>query len=127
VEVIAAYVANNSVIARDLPYLMKTIYAGVAGVTGDIQALSVSKSAVPVKKSITKDHLICLEDGHKFQSLKRYLMTAHGLSPKDYRTKWDLPEDYPMVAPAYASARSELAKEMGLGRRRKAQRQGAVK
>jgi predicted transcriptional regulator len=75
--------------------------------------------AVPIKKSVTEDHLVCLEDGHKFKSLKRHLRTDHGLSPETYRAKWQLPQDYPMVAPAYAKARSELAKKSGLGQQRR--------
>jgi predicted transcriptional regulator len=121
-EIVSAYVANNSVPMAELPNLIKNVHAALGGTVG-AQAAPVPverpKPAVPVKKSIAEDYLICLEDGKKFKSLKRHLMTHYNLSPEEYREKWDLPADYPMVAPNYAAARSRLAKQMGLGHKRR--------
>lgn len=120
-HIVSAYVANNSVPAGDLPSLIASTYTALAGLGGPAPAPEPEKltPAVSVKKSITPDFLICLEDGNKFKSLKRHLRTAYNLSPEQYREKWNLPPDYPMVAPAYAEARSQLAKSMGLGQQRK--------
>jgi predicted transcriptional regulator len=120
--IVAAYVGANSVPASDLPGLIQSVYRSL--VTLDSSNAPAPPPAelvpaVPPKKSITPDYLICLEDGKKFKSLKRHLRVRYGLSPEQYRTKWGLPVDYPMVAPNYAKARSELAKEMGLGQSRK--------
>ena len=119
-EIVAAYVSNNSVAANDLPGVIAQVHAALGGtVIPAEEVLEKPKPAVSVRRSIQNDHLICLEDGQKYKSLKRHLMTHHGLTPEQYREKWDLPADYPMVAPSYAEARSQLAKDMGLGQKRK--------
>ena len=119
-EIVAAYVSNNSIAANDLPNVITQVHAALGGVvTPEEEIAEKLKPAVSVRRSIQNDYLICLEDGQKFKSLKRHLMTHHGLTPEHYREKWELPADYPMVAPAYAEARSRLAKEMGLGQKRK--------
>lgn len=116
-DIVSAYVGNNSVSAEALPALIANIHAALSGVSnGPVEAEPEPKEpAVPIRKSIAPDFLICLEDGRKFKSLKRHLRTKYDMSPEEYRTKWGLPKDYPMVAPNYAKARSELAKSMGLG------------
>ncbi|MBC7281138.1 MucR family transcriptional regulator [Hoeflea sp.] len=119
-EIVAAYVSNNSVAANDLPNVITQVHAALGGATMPLEeVVEKPKPAVSVRRSIQNDYLICLEDGQKFKSLKRHLMTHYGLTPEQYREKWELPADYPMVAPAYAEARSRLAKEMGLGQKRK--------
>ena len=120
-EIVSAYVSNNTVAATELPGLINEVYGALQRTSGaqvepEPEPL---KPAVPVKKSVMPDYIICLEDGKKFKSLKRHLRTHYDMTPEEYREKWDLPADYPMVAPAYAEARSRLAKEMGLGQRRK--------
>ena len=119
-EIVSAYVSNNAVAASDLPGLIGDVHSALTRVAGAIETpeREESKPAVAVKKSITADYIICLEDGKKFKSLKRHLRTHYKLTPDEYRTKWGLPHDYPMVAPNYAAARSQLAKKMGLGTRR---------
>ena len=121
-DIVSAYVSNNSVPASDLPALISEVHSALSRVIGGaapvVQA-EAPKPAIPVKKSITADYLICLEDGKKFKSLKRHLRTHYNMSPEEYREKWSLPADYPMVAPNYAQARSELAKKMGLGQQRR--------
>jgi predicted transcriptional regulator len=115
-EIVAAYVSANSIPAAELPNLIQSVHRALAGVSDTAAPEAPAKEpAVPIRRSITPDFLICLEDGRKFKSLKRHLRTKYGLSPEDYRAKWGLPKDYPMVAPNYAKARSALAKEMGLG------------
>jgi predicted transcriptional regulator len=116
-DIVAAYVGANSVPAADLPSLIQSVHRALTGVAvgADVAEAAPREPAVPVKKSITPEHLVCLEDGRKFKSLKRHLRTKYNMSPEDYRAKWGLPKDYPMVAPNYAKARSELAKQMGLG------------
>jgi len=116
-DIVSAYVGNNMVTAGDLPTLIQSIHKALAGVTSGVEVVEAApkEPAVPVKRSITPGFLICLEDGRKFKSLKRHLRTKYNISPEDYRAKWGLPKDYPMVAPDYAKARSELAKQMGLG------------
>lgn len=116
-DIAAAYLSANTVPAADLPGLIQTIHQALAGVTtgAPAPAAEPAKPAVPVKKSITPDYLISLEDGKKYKSLKRHLRTKYNMTPEDYRTKWGLPKDYPMVAPNYAKARSEMARSMGLG------------
>jgi predicted transcriptional regulator len=112
----SAYVENNTVAAAELPGLIQSIFKALTNV--DVPAVVPEPPrtpAVPVRRSIGEDYLICLEDGRKFKSLKRHLRTKYNLSPEEYRTKWGLSKDYPMVAPAYAAARSALAKQMGLG------------
>lgn len=117
-DIAAAYVSNNTVQASDVPSVIQTIYRALAGVGSAAAAPTPEpqKPAVPIKKSITPDFLISLEDGKKYKSLKRHLRTQYNMSPEDYRAKWGLPKDYPMVAPNYAASRSALAKSMGLGR-----------
>jgi predicted transcriptional regulator len=115
-DIASAYVSNNSVSAADLPSLIKSIHGALSGAGGEPEKpVEIKAPAVSIKKSITDEYLICLEDGRRFKSLKRHLRTKYNLSPEEYRAKWNLPKDYPMVAPAYADARSKLAKEMGLG------------
>jgi predicted transcriptional regulator len=120
-DIVSAYVSNNTVVTGDLPSLINEIHDALnrAAVKGSQPAREEYRPAVPVKKSIAPDYIICLEDGKKFKSLKRHLRTHYDLSPEEYREKWGLPHDYPMVAPNYAAARSALAKKMGLGQRRK--------
>ena len=120
-EVVAAYVSNNSLPVSELPALISDVYGALGRTTIAPPAplAEKPKPAVPVKKSVTDDFIICLEDGKKFKSLKRHLMTHYSLTPEEYREKWDLPADYPMVAPNYAAARSRLAKQMGLGHKRR--------
>ncbi|HXW20190.1 MAG TPA: MucR family transcriptional regulator [Roseiarcus sp.] len=120
-EIVSAYVSNNSVPASDLPALLGDVHSALVRVSSGVAAAApeVAKPAVPPKKSITNDYLVCLEDGLKFKSLKRHLRTQYNMSPEQYREKWGLPADYPMVAPAYAKARSALAKQMGLGQQRR--------
>jgi len=115
-HIASAYVGNNSVAASDLPSLIRNIHAALSGVENPVEApVEIKTPAVSIKKSLGDDYLICLEDGRKFKSLKRHLRTKYNLSPDEYRAKWNLPRTYPMVAPAYAAARSNLAKQMGLG------------
>jgi len=116
-DIVSAYVGNNAVGAADLPNLIQAVHRALTGVSTAAEPVEVvtKEPAVPVKRSITPEHLVCLEDGRKFKSLKRHLRTKYNMSPEDYRAKWSLPKDYPMVAPNYAKARSDLAKQMGLG------------
>ena len=122
-RVVGAYVSNNRVGAQELPGLILSVHQMVAGLRnggggsggGGGEAL---KPAISIKRSVTDEYLICLEDGLKFKSLKRHLRTSYGLTPEQYRAKWSLPHDYPMVAPNYAEHRSKLAKAIGLGRKR---------
>lgn len=120
-DIVSAYVAHNAVPQGDLPILIKTIHSSLDRVEAEPASAPVAEAqqqpAVAVKKSVTDDYIVCLEDGRKFKSLKRHLQSAYGLSPEQYRSKWGLPRDYPMVAPAYASQRSELARKIGLGRK----------
>jgi predicted transcriptional regulator len=118
-EIVGAFVRNNSVPAADLPNLIRTVHATLGGLggSGAGETRSDSKPAVPVRKSITPDFLVCLEDGKKLKMLKRYLRSRfNGMTPDQYRAKWGLPTDYPMVAPNYAALRSNFAKRIGLGR-----------
>ena len=119
-DIVSAYVANNNVVTSDLPALIGDVHEALmkAAQKGLIPHREELKPAVPIKKSITPDFIVCLEDGKKFKSLKRHLRTLYNLSPEEYREKWGLPHDYPMVAPNYAAARSNLAKKMGLGQKR---------
>ena len=120
-EIVAAYVANNPVAQSDLPKLIGEVYRSLSGATNVIEQKQEQpqlKPAVSSRKSVAPDYLVCLEDGKKFKSIKRHLRTHHDLSPEQYREKWNLPSDYPMVAPNYAQARSSLAKKIGLGQRR---------
>jgi predicted transcriptional regulator len=116
-DIVSAYVGNNIVAASELPSLIHSVHGALAGMSTQSDALEVApkEPAVPIKRSITPGFLVCLEDGRKFKSLKRHLRTKYNMSPEDYRAKWGLAKDYPMVAPDYAKARSDLAKKMGLG------------
>ena len=115
-DIVSAFVSNNSIPAGELQELLQNTFATLSTLSGQSEAeQSNQKPAVPVKKSITDDYLICLEDGKKLKMLKRYLRTQYDMSPEDYRRKWGLPADYPMVAPNYAKRRSEFAKQIGLG------------
>jgi predicted transcriptional regulator len=119
-EIVSAYVANNSLPRNDLSSFVGAIHSAIVSLSSGAapEARTAITPAVPMKKSITHDYMICLEDGHKFKSLRRHLRTEHGLSPEAYREKWGLPSDYPMVSPAYAKARSALAISSGLGKQR---------
>ncbi len=119
-EIVSAYVSNNNVDSRELPSLIKDVHLALNRTAGGLSdpAPEPLKPAISVRKSITPDFIICLEDGKKFKSLKRHLRTHYDLTPDEYREKWGLASDYPMVAPNYAKARSSLAKEMGLGQKR---------
>ena len=124
VSIVSAYVGNNPIPAAEIPALINVVHGALLRVSaGRAEAPpEPAKPAVSVKKSITSDYLVCLEDGKRFKSLKRHLRTQYNMTPEQYREKWGLPPDYPMVAPSYAVARSQLAKKMGLGqqqRRRK--------
>ena len=123
-DIVSAYVSNNSVPSGDLPSLISDVHSALMKVgVGVAEApVEVLKPAIPVKKSVTPDYITCLEDGKKFKSLKRHLRTQYGMTPEQYREKWGLQPDYPMVAPNYAKARSDLAKEMGLGQQRRKRR-----
>ncbi|MBM3531050.1 MAG: MucR family transcriptional regulator [Alphaproteobacteria bacterium] len=123
-EIVAAYLTRNAVATEDIPGLIGKVHLALQRVAGgEPGAVSESlKPAVPVKKSIHPDFIVCLEDGKKFKSLKRHLRTQYGITPEQYREKWNLPVDYPMVAPNYAAARSQLAKQMGLGQQRRRRR-----
>lgn len=120
-DIVSAYVSKNTVPASELPNLLSDIHAALQRVTlGEPEpAPEPLKPAVPIKKSIAPEYIVCLEDGKKFKSLKRHLRTQYNLTPEQYREKWGLAADYPMVAPNYAAARSALAKEMGLGQQRR--------
>jgi predicted transcriptional regulator len=115
-DIVAAHVSNNSVAVSDLPVLIGNVHTALAGLSSGVVPAVVLEPAVPIKGSVKRDFIICLEDGKKLKMLKRHLMTHYGMTPDDYRTKWSLPADYPMVAPAYAETRRELAKAIGLGR-----------
>lgn len=118
-EIVSAYVGNNEISAGDLPKLVQNIYSSLSDVSQGISAEDAepAKPAISIKRSITPDYIICLEDGKKFKSLKRHLRAHYDMTPDEYRAKWGLPKDYPMVAPNYAKARSALAKQMGLGQK----------
>jgi predicted transcriptional regulator len=120
-DIVSAYVSNNSVPAADLPVLLNSVYAALTKTAQGQQEEPKAElvPAISVRKSVTPDYIICLEDGKKFKSLKRHLRSTYDMTPEQYRAKWSLPADYPMVAPNYAKARSELAKTMGLGQQRK--------
>ena len=118
-DIVCAYVSHNALSVTDLPKLIADVHAALRGLGSApvAEAAEELKPAVPVKKSIAPDYIICLEDGKKFKSLKRHLRTHYNLSPEEYREKWGLPADYPMVAPNYSATRSRLAKDNGLGRK----------
>lgn len=117
-DVVASYVSNNPVPVGELPGLIESIHASLSNLTSPQPAAEEKLvPAVSIKKSVTNDYIICLEDGKQFKSLKRHLGVHYNMTPEQYRAKWNLPSDYPMVAPGYAAARSELAKKFGLGRK----------
>lgn len=118
-EIVAAHVGRNSVAADDLPDLIRQIYATLASAGAPEPApVERPRPAVPIRRSVTPDYIVCLEDGKKLKMLKRHLMTSYNMTPEQYRERWGLPADYPMVAPGYAAQRSALAKKIGLGRKR---------
>jgi len=120
VDIVSSYVSHNPVEAQQLPKLLKEIHLALVTLGDEeaLQPLEKPKPAVPVTESVFDDYLVCLEDGKKFKSLRRHLRSQYGMTPEEYREKWGLEPDYPMVAPNYAKARSQLAKEMGLGQQR---------
>jgi predicted transcriptional regulator len=116
-QIVAAYVANNTVAVNDLPGLIRQVHAALVNVGGAAEvAPERPQPAVPIKRSVLPDYIVCLEDGKKLKMLKRYLRSNYNMTPEEYRAKWGLPADYPMVAPNYAAQRSEFAKKIGLGR-----------
>ncbi len=125
-KIVSAYVSNNPAAASDIPGLIAQVHTALLRVAnGGADAIpppEPARPAVSVKKSMTPDYLVCLEDGKRFKSLKRHLRSRYNLSPEQYRAKWGLPDDYPMVAPNYAVARSQLARKMGLGQQRRRKR-----
>ncbi|MDX2238897.1 MAG: MucR family transcriptional regulator [Hyphomonadaceae bacterium] len=121
-DIVSAYVSANAVPAEDLPRLIQTVFSALSDIDAAAEPAAASAAlepAVPAKRSVTPEFIVCLEDGKKFKSLKRHLRTRYGMTPEEYRAKWGLPHDYPMVAPNYAKARSALAKRMGLGTSRR--------
>ncbi len=124
-NIVSAYVSNNSVPSAEIGTLIGQVYSALKRVSGGQAAAPAEalKPAVPVKRSVTPDYIVCLEDGQKFKSLKRHLRTRYNMTPDQYREKWNLPPDYSMVAPNYAAARSQLAKQMGLGQQRRRRRE----
>ncbi|MEE2654447.1 MAG: MucR family transcriptional regulator [Pseudomonadota bacterium] len=120
VEIVSAYVSNNDVSAAQVPDLINTIYSSLNTLNGSssINGTESPRPAVSIRRSITPDYIICLEDGKKLKMLKRHLRASYGITPDEYRTKWGLPPDYPMVAPNYAEQRSNFAKKIGLGRKK---------
>ena len=120
-DIVSAYVSNNTVPASDIPNLINQVHLALLRVSGGQNETQPEplKPAISVKKSITPEYIVCLEDGKKFKSLKRHLRTQYNMTPEQYREKWQLPTDYPMVAPNYAAARSQIAKQMGLGQQRR--------
>ena len=118
VSIVSAYVSHNSMRAADLPEFIGSVHASISSLAkgpATVEAKKPENPAVPVKRSVSREYIVCLEDGKKFKSLRRHLSSFHQLSPDEYRAKWNLPSDYPMVAPAYSATRSQLAKDSGLG------------
>ena len=118
-DIVAAHVANNSVAVSDLPLIITNVHGALSGLSQKTAKQALPEPAVPIKSSIKPDYIVCLEDGKKLKMLKRHLMTHYGMTPDEYRAKWSLPRNYPMVAPNYAQKRRELAKAIGLGRKKK--------
>ena len=115
-DIVSSHVSNNSVSVNDVPQLIQNVFATLAGLTSAAEPeVPLAQPAVPIRQSVKPDYIVCLEDGRKLKMLKRHLMTAYGMTPDDYRAKWGLPADYPMVAPNYAESRRQLAKSIGLG------------
>lgn len=125
-EIVAAHVGNNSVPLVELPQLINEVYRTLSSVGTTPSAPERPQPAVPVKKSVTPEYIVCLEDGKKLKMLKRHLKTAYNMTPEEYRERWGLPADYPMVAPSYAQHRSSLAKKIGLGTKPRKRRRGAA-
>ena len=127
-DIVAAHVSNNSVAVADVSTLISNVHAALSGISGPaITVETALEPAVPIRNSVKRDFIVCLDDGKKLKMLKRHLMTHYGMTPEDYRAKWGLPADYPMVAPAYAEQRRELAKAIGLGRAPSSGRKKKVK
>ncbi len=124
-KIVVAQVANNVIAVGDLASTIQGVCNALASVASEGAAAERPRPAVPIKRSVTRDHIICLEDGKKLKMLKRYLRTSYGLTPSQYRQRWGLRPDYPMVAPSYAAKRSALAKKIGLGKRRRKRRRKA--
>ena len=124
-QIVSAYVSHNPVPSAEIPGLITQVHSALKRISAGQPAASSDgvKPAVPVKRSINSDYIVCLEDGKKFKSLRRHLRTHYNMTPEQYREKWGLPPDYPMVAPNYAAARSQLAKQMGLGQQRRRRRE----
>ncbi len=120
-QIVSAYLGHNAVASNEITNLINQVHTALKSVSGGRAPLSAEppKPAVPVKRSVTSDYIVCLEDGQKFKSLKRHLRAQYNMTPEQYREKWGLLPDYPMVAPNYAAARSQLAKQMGLGQQRR--------
>ncbi len=118
-DIVAAHVSNNSVAVSDLPLIINNVHSALAGLSGKAAEQARPERAVPIKSSIKPDYIVCLEDGKKLKMLKRHLMTHYGMTPDEYRAKWGLPSNYPMVAPNYAEQRRKLAKAIGLGKKKK--------
>ena len=116
-DIVAAHVSNNNVTVEDVPTLIQNVYGALAGLGAAPQVVEKPETAVSIRSSVKNDHIVCLEDGKKMKMLKRHLMTDHGLTPAEYRARWSLAADYPMVAPDYAEKRRVLAKQIGLGRK----------
>lgn len=116
-DIVAAHVSNNSLSADEIPSLIKNVYGALSGLTGDGNTAPLPEPAVSIRASVKPDYIVCLEDGKKLKMLKRHLKTAYDMTPEEYRARWNLPADYPMVAPNYAEKRRELAKKIGLGRK----------
>lgn len=114
-DVVAAYVGNNTLAAGEVPSVINTVFGSFRSLEGGAEAKPTP--AVPVRKSVTRDHIVCLEDGKKLKMLKRHLRSTYNMTPEEYRARWGLPPDYPMVAPSYAEERSQFAKKIGLGRK----------
>ena len=121
-QIVAAYVGNNPVPADQMPDVINTVYRSLADIEGGAprQVAEPAKPAVSIRRSVTPDYIVCLEDGKKLKMLKRHLRAAYGMTPDEYRAKWNLPADYPMVAPNYAAQRSDFAKRIGLGKKAQA-------
>jgi predicted transcriptional regulator len=117
-EIVAAYVSNNPIPVSEVPAMIKSVHTTLGGLGNGLtgEAVSSQKPAIPIKRSVNPDYIVCLEDGKKLKMLKRYLRSNFSMTPEEYRAKWGLPADYPMVAPNYAAQRSEFAKKIGLGR-----------
>jgi len=124
-NIVSAYVSNNTVASAEIPNLIAQVYSALMRISSGqtVPPAEPLKPAVAIKRSVTPEYIVCLEDGKKFKSLKRHLRTQYGITPEQYREKWGLPPDYPMVAPNYAEARSQLAKQMGLGQQRRRRRE----